>query len=124
MLLEGFDAVLDTVGTPQTVHRALRCIRPGGMLIVLGAHLFAGPLDYSPIWFRDVRVVGAFAHGMDAFRGRQIPTLPLALDLLAHEAPLPVPLVTHRMGLAEIARAVRLHDIKASAGVIRVAVQP
>jgi len=124
MLMEGFDAVIDTVGTPQTVHRALRCIRPGGMLIVLGTHLFAGHLDYSPIWFRDVRVVGAFAHGMEAFRGRHIPTLQLALDLLAHEAPLPVTLVTHRMALAEIARAVRLHDIKASAGLIRVAVQP
>jgi threonine dehydrogenase-like Zn-dependent dehydrogenase len=124
MLREGVDAVIDTIGTPQTVHWALRCIRPGGRLIVLGAHLFAGQLDYSPIWFRDVRVVGAFAHGMDTFRGRQSPTLPLALDLLAHEAPLPVPLVTHRLPLAEIARAVRLHDHKAATGVIRVAVQP
>ena len=124
MLLEGFDAVIDTVGTPQTIHRALRCIRPGGMLIVLGAHLFAGHLDYSPIWFRDVRVVGAFAHGMEAFRGREVSTLHLAMELLAHEAPLPANLVTHRVALEEIAWAARLHDTKSSSGVIRVAVQP
>ena len=109
MLLEGFDAVIDTVGTPQTVHRALRCIRPGGMLIVLGAHLFAAQLDYSPIWFRDVRVVGAFAHGMEAFQGREVPTLPLVLELLAHQGSLPATLVTHRVALEEIAWAARRH---------------
>jgi threonine dehydrogenase-like Zn-dependent dehydrogenase len=124
MLLEGFDAVIDTIGTPQTVHRALRCIRPGGMLIVLGAHLFAGQLDYSPIWFRDVRVVGAFAHGMEAFQGRRVPTLPLVLELLAHEDSLPATLVTHRVPLEKITLAARLHDAKASSGVVRVAVLP
>jgi threonine dehydrogenase-like Zn-dependent dehydrogenase len=124
LLQEGFDAVIDAVGTPGTIHQALRWIRPGGLLVVLGAYLAYGRLDYTPIWFREVRVAGVYAHGMEHFEGRDVPTLALTLELLASRAPLPVNLVTHRAPLREFARAMAIPDNKKSTRAVRVAIVP
>ncbi len=124
VLEDGFDAVIDSIGTPETVHSALRWIRPGGCLIILGAHLAPGRLDYSPIWFRQIDVRGVLAHGMENFRGRAISTLALTMELLAQEAPLPAELVSHRVPLQDFRQALRLYDDKAAAKTIRVAICP
>lgn len=124
-LLEGgFDAVIDSIGSPETLQQSLRWVRPGGVVVVLGAHLAPGKLDYSPIWFRQVHVTGVYAHGMEAFQGRRISTLELTMELLAGPAALPVNLVTHRVALKDFAAALALHDNKASSGAVRIAIRP
>ncbi len=86
--------------------------------------LAPGRLDYSPIWFREVRACGVYAHGMETFRGRNVATMTLTMELLAGEAPLGVNLVTHRMPLADFARAMRIASDKRKSQAVRVAVIP
>jgi threonine dehydrogenase-like Zn-dependent dehydrogenase len=124
VLLDGFDAVIDSIGTPQTLQSALRWTRPGGQVVILGVHLAAGTLDYSPVWYRQVQLCGVMAHGMEMFEGRQVPTLQLALELLASRAPLPVNLVTHRVALREFPSALEIYDNRRSAAAVRVAICP
>lgn len=124
MLMDGFDAIIDTVGTPASLQNALDWTRPGGTVIILGTYLSSGRLDYSPIWFREVRVRGVYAHGMETFEDRHVPTLALALDLLASRARLPFPLVTHKLPLRDYRHAVHLARDKAHSKAVRVALLP
>lgn len=124
VLLRGFDAVVDSLGLPRTLHGALRWTRPGGQVMVLGAHLRPGRLDYTPIWFRDVQVRGAYAHGVERFEGRSVATLALSLELLAGRAALPANLVSHHLPLRDYRRAVALMDRKSAARAVRVALIP
>ena len=124
LLMQGFDAIIDSIGTPPTVGTALRWTRPGGSVVVLGAHLFPGRIDYSPIWFREVRLRGVLAHGMEEHAGMVIPTLQLSLQLLAGQGRLPVPLVTHRLPLSRYIEAVRLMEKKEASRAVRIVLTP
>jgi threonine dehydrogenase-like Zn-dependent dehydrogenase len=123
MLVDGFDVVIDSIGTPQTLQRSLRLTRPGGRVVILGAHLAPGNLDFTPIWFREVEVTGVYAHGRECFDGRSIGTLSLTMDLLAQH-PLPVPFVTHRLPLTRYAEAIRIAQHKSQTHSIRVMLTP
>ncbi len=123
-LVEGFDAIIDTIGTPGSLQQALDWTRPGGTVIVVGAYLYPGRLDYTGLWFREVAVRGVYAHGMETWQGRHVGTMELAAELLSGPARLPCGLVTHRLPLAEYRRAVALAEDKARSGAIRAVLQP
>lgn len=124
LLLDGFDAVIDSIASPASLQTALRVTRPGGTVILLGAHLHSGRLDYSPIWFREIDVRGVYAHGPEDWHGAKCSTLELAMQLLAGTARLPVPLVTHHLPLRHWDAAVRLAERKANSQAIRIALMP
>lgn len=124
ILLDGFDAVIDTIAAPRTFEFALRVARPGGHVVILGAHLARGRIDYSPIWFREVTVSGVYAHGPEQYDGRSTNTLQLALDLLSTTARLPVSLLTHRIPLSDYRRAADLMANKSTSKAIRIALIP
>ena len=124
LLLHGFDAVIDTVGNPRTIEQSLRWTAPGGQVLVVGVHLWRGRLDYSPLWFRNVRIGGVFAHGMECYEGRKAPTLALTMDLLTAQARLPVGLVTGHMALADYRQAVRMMETKSRSQAVRIALMP
>ncbi len=91
-------------------------------MLLLGAHLHPGRLDYSPVWFRDVQVRGVYAHGLECFQGESVPTLALALRLLAGAGRLPVNFVRHRVALAEYGRGAEWMAEKGRSRAVRVAV--
>jgi threonine dehydrogenase-like Zn-dependent dehydrogenase len=64
-LLGGVDVAIDAVGSRGSVDTALRLTRAGGR-VVLGGVPGEG-VDLTPAWFRELDVVGAYAHGGDAF---------------------------------------------------------
>ena len=123
-LVDGFDLIIDTIGTPRSLQDALDWTRPGGTVLVVGAYLKPGRLDYSPLWYREVTVRGVYAHGAETFEGRRVGTIDLALDLLATRARLPLKLVTHRVPLRDYRQAVALSEDKARSHAVRVVLQP
>jgi threonine dehydrogenase-like Zn-dependent dehydrogenase len=66
ILLGGFDVVYDTVGGDRTLGDALRWIKGGGQLVILGINFKPGKIDYSPIWAQEIRVTGINCHGTEA----------------------------------------------------------
>lgn len=70
-LLEGgFHVVYDTVGSASSVEHALRWTRPRGTVVVEGVNLFPGTLDRTPIWHRELTILGALGHGEETWEGR------------------------------------------------------
>ncbi|MBO0890970.1 MAG: alcohol dehydrogenase catalytic domain-containing protein, partial [Acidothermales bacterium] len=61
-LLGGVDIAVDAAGSAASLRTALRTVRAGGR-VVLSAMPPAGA-DLSPVWFRELEVVGAYASAM------------------------------------------------------------
>lgn len=119
-LADGFDAVYDAVGSASTFHDALRWCRPRGFVILVGVNLLPGVLDRTPLWRREIDVVGAVGHGEDDFEGTQCTTFQRVSDWLRTGRILGNGLVTHRFRLPEYRRALRVADGKSWSGAVRV----
>ena len=63
----GVDLTVEASGAPPSVATAFQCTRKGGTVVQLG--LFEGPItvDYSQIAFRELAIIGSFAHTWTSF---------------------------------------------------------
>lgn len=79
-LTGGADVVFDCVGSSTSITDALTMVRPGGRIVLVG---MAGPtkLDLTPLWHREIALVGAYAYGVENLLGRR--TFDLAFELVA-----------------------------------------
>ncbi|MEX2292134.1 MAG: zinc-binding dehydrogenase [Mycobacteriales bacterium] len=85
-LLGGVDAAVDCAGSRAALDTALRLTRAGGR-VVLSAMPPAG-VDLSPVWFRELEVVGSYATGQARVEGDEPrSSFDLAMGL-ARDAPL------------------------------------
>jgi threonine dehydrogenase-like Zn-dependent dehydrogenase len=84
-LLGGVEVALDCVGSRSSVDLALRTTRAGGRVVLAG--LPVSGADLTPVWFRELEVMGAYATGTEDVNGDRKRTFDLAIDLAA-DAPL------------------------------------
>jgi threonine dehydrogenase-like Zn-dependent dehydrogenase len=84
-LLGGVDAAFDCVGSRSSLDLALRTTRAGGRVVLTG--MPATGVDLSPVWFRELEVLGAYATGTEVTDDGVASTFDLAMDL-AVDAPL------------------------------------
>jgi L-iditol 2-dehydrogenase len=82
MLSVGFPYVVEAAGTSTSIETALRCTGPRGTLLFLGV---AGTteIDLTPVWLKEISIVGSFCHGYHDHRGGRSSSIELALDMLA-----------------------------------------
>jgi threonine dehydrogenase-like Zn-dependent dehydrogenase len=78
-LLGGVDAAVDCVGSRAALDTALRTTRAGGRVVLSG--MPAAGVDLSPVWFRELEVVGSYATGLERVNGDE----PRSSFLLAME---------------------------------------
>ncbi len=99
MLMGGFNVIFDVVGISTTLNSALRWVRAGGTVVLVGINLHRMLLDVTPIWYQEVDLIGAVGHGMVTWEGETLSTFELAMrwmqtgrlnceDLLTHCFPL------------------------------------
>jgi threonine dehydrogenase-like Zn-dependent dehydrogenase len=62
----GIDAVVDCVGSEDSLAQALRCVSPGGEVLAVGMPGVT-TLDLTPLWHREVRLRGCYAYERDDF---------------------------------------------------------
>jgi NADPH:quinone reductase-like Zn-dependent oxidoreductase len=60
-LLGGVDVVFECTGGATGLDTALRLTRAGGTVVVSG--MPSGSVDLTPLWFRELTLVGAYASG-------------------------------------------------------------
>jgi threonine dehydrogenase-like Zn-dependent dehydrogenase len=100
MLAGGVDAVYDSICAPDTIEISLRVARSRGIVSIIGVEA-PKRFEWTPIYFKELRVVGANAFGIEEFRGARKHAMEHYLDLCASgEVDLSF-LVTHRYPLEE-----------------------
>jgi threonine dehydrogenase-like Zn-dependent dehydrogenase len=84
-LLGGVDIAIDCVGSKSSLDLCLRTTRAGGRVVLTG--LPTAGADLTPLWFRELELVGAYASGTEHINGHGKKTFDLAVDL-AVDAPI------------------------------------
>ncbi len=98
------NAVLDTVGSAETLATALRAVRPKGTVLVTGVATPAR-FEWTPLYFKEVSVRGSNGCGVESFEGVRQHGFARYLDLLEAGRIDPAPLVTHRFSLERYTEA-------------------
>lgn len=117
----GADVVVDCVGSGATLSEALAIVRPGGRITLLG---MPGPerIDLTPLWQREIELVGAYAYGTEDLGVRRVRTFELAFDLV-HGSQLGR-LVSARYPLERYREAIEHAATAGSRGAVKIVFEP
>ena len=85
VLLGGVPVVLDCVGSSQTIDDALRLAAPQGTVILVGMPGIPEGVDLTSLWYKELKLHGAYAYGWEERDGQRVRTLGLALKILAEQ---------------------------------------
>lgn len=117
LLVGGFDVVYDSIGSATTLQNAVRWAREGGAVVLVGTRLTPLRLDLTPLWYREVDLLGAWLHGTENApsaraavalgqdRGGREATFQIAARLVRERKLTPERLITHRFPLLELRQA-------------------
>jgi threonine dehydrogenase-like Zn-dependent dehydrogenase len=102
VLLGGVDAVVDCVGSSQSIDDAMRLGRPRGSMILVGMPGVPKGVDWTSAWYKELRIESAYAYGWESVPGREkVKTLQLALEYLRNSQGKLKRLVRRRYPLGE-----------------------
>lgn len=101
VLLGGVDCVIDCVGSSDSIDDAMRLTRPRGTLVLAGMPGIPEGVDWTSVWYKELRVLGAYAYGWEEIGGQRVKTMQLALDYLQKSNGALKPLVNRKFPLSE-----------------------
>jgi len=114
-LIEGVDFVFDTVASAETLETGLRIVKArtrdretgrdlAGVIVVTGV---AKPkrFEWTPWYFKEVRVIGSNAFAVEEFEGRREHSYGHYFRFLQQGRVDPTPMLTHRFPLAKYREA-------------------
>jgi len=128
MLMGGFPYVVEAVGSAQSVTEALRAVAHHGTALLLGAAGIS-EVDLTPIWYKEISLVGSIDHGVDSSvapglaGGPDRHSVDRAIDILAAGL-LPDAIVTHEFELEAYREAIETAIDRSSSGAIKVVFRP
>ncbi|HEX4864763.1 MAG TPA: zinc-binding dehydrogenase, partial [Acidimicrobiales bacterium] len=129
MLMGGFPYVIEAAGGTSALTDALRAADHRGTVLTLGAPGI-GKVDMTPIWYKQLVVVGSIDHGANpsSVIGRAPDLLEhsvdAALDVLARGAFLTDVLITHEFTLEGYREAIQAGLDKKASEAIKVTFRP
>ena len=114
------DVVYDTIGTPQTVELGVRMLASRGALVELGVNP-PGRFEWTPLYFKEVRLVGSNAFGVEEVEGRRQHGMQHYLDLVRSGRVDISRMLTHTFRLEQWRDAFAAIADQGSSGAIKVA---
>jgi threonine dehydrogenase-like Zn-dependent dehydrogenase len=78
-LLGGVDVAIECTGTRSGLDLALRTTRAGGRVALSG--IPDGGADLTPLWFRELELVGAYTSGTEHLEGTDRRTFDMAIEM-------------------------------------------
>lgn len=116
----GVDVVYDTVGSPETVEVAIRVLASRGTLTQMGVSS-PGRFEWTPWYFKELRLVGSNAFGVETVEGRRAHAIEHYLDLVESGRVDIGAMLTHRFVLDDWRQAFGALADQAGSGAIKVA---
>jgi threonine dehydrogenase-like Zn-dependent dehydrogenase len=98
ILMGGFARIYDTVGSPQTLNLAMRCLAAGGILSQVGIWHDV-KLDLTPLWLKQQTIKGVYGCGFAQYKGERMHMFDIALDLVQEGKVTLEDMVTHKFSL-------------------------
>ena len=121
MVIGGFDVIYDTVGNDRSIADSLRWARAGATVVVVGINFMPKRLDYTPIWYQEVSLMGINCHGQETFRGKSMTSFDVALTLY-REGKLDFSgMITHVFPMADFRQAIQVFFDKKRHQAVKVA---
>jgi threonine dehydrogenase-like Zn-dependent dehydrogenase len=110
MLGGGVHTVYDTVTSPGTLEVGVRVTRSRGTIVALGVET-PKRFEWTPLYFKELSLVGSNAFGMETFDGRRMHAIEWYFELIAtHQIDI-TPIISHRFALADYREAFLIcHD--------------
>lgn len=105
VLLGGVEVAFDCVGSATTIDDALRFTRPRGTICLAGMPAIPKNVDWTSLWYKELRVQGSYAYGWETVNGERVRTFDLALRLLRQRATELAPMVGATFPLSEYRQA-------------------
>ena len=99
VLLGGTDVTFDCVASSTTIDDALRFTRAQGRVLVVGMPAIPKNIDWTSIWYKELKVNGAYTYGVENYNGGQIRTFELGIQLLGKMGERLLPIVGERFSL-------------------------
>jgi threonine dehydrogenase-like Zn-dependent dehydrogenase len=94
------DVVYDTIGSPHTIELALRVLGTRGSIVVSGVNAPAR-FEWSPLYFKEARIVGSNAFGVEEVEGVRKHAIAHYLDLVRDGRIDIAPMLTHTFRLEQ-----------------------
>jgi threonine dehydrogenase-like Zn-dependent dehydrogenase len=101
----GADRFFDCVGSKNSLQAGLLSLRGRGTYVMVGTAAALGPVDFSSLWFRELKLTGSATYAYGLCQGRKVRTYEKAVELLARGDYPTRGLVSHLFRLADYARA-------------------
>jgi len=118
----GADYFFDCVGSRSSLQEALLALRGRGVYVLVGTAGTLGGLDFSSLWFRELRLTGSAMYAYATWKGTRVRTYQLAVDLLTGGAYPTDGLLSHTFPLPAYRQAFRAAFHKARHQSVKVAV--
>ena len=114
------DVVYDTVGAPETVEVSLRVLAERGSLVQLGVSSPAR-FEWTPWYFKELRLVGSNAFGIEEVDGRRAHAMEHYFDLVLDGRVDIAAMLTHTFAIADWRQAFRTIIDQGTTGAVKVA---
>lgn len=98
MLSGGYDVIFDCVGSRLSINESLKWTRARGQVVMV-ATAHGGRIDWTPVWFRELRVIGAYGRQVEHFAGRRVGTYQLVAEFMRCGKLAVERMLTHRFPL-------------------------
>jgi threonine dehydrogenase-like Zn-dependent dehydrogenase len=115
----GVDVVYDTVGAPETLEVGVRVVASRGAIVVTGVEQ-PRRFEWTPLYFKEVSVIGSNAFGVEEFEGRRRHAMEIYLDLVAAGRIDVTPIITHRFALEQWVEAFLACGDQGASGAVKV----
>jgi len=121
-LQDGPAVVYDTIGSVQTVETSLRLVATGGTVVISGVEP-PKRFEWTPLYFKEVRVVGSNGFGIEHVGGIAKHAMEHYFDFVAAGLDL-TPVITHRFPLQRWREAVLTVKNARHTGAVKVLLEP
>ena len=114
------DVVYDTVGKPETLEIGIRIVKSRGSVVVTGVGA-PGRFEWAPLYFKEVRLIGSNAFGLEEVDGKRQHGIAHYLDLVQQGRVDVSAMLTHTFPLDEWREAFSTLARQGETGAIKVA---
>ena len=113
----GVDVIYDTVTSPITLEIGVRITRSRGRIVALGVEP-PKRFEWTPLYFKEITLVGSNAFGMETLRGRRMHAMEWYFELILEDGLDVAAIISHRYALRDYRDAfLACHDQGASGAV-------